>query len=116
MARIGVALGADPMTFSGVAGMGDLIVTCMSPHSRNFRVGVALAQGKKLDKYLKELGMVAEGVHTAGIAWDMAQQHGIDAPLVACMCKLLDGSYSVPEAIAHLMRLSSRHDIDQALR
>jgi glycerol-3-phosphate dehydrogenase (NAD(P)+) len=116
IARIGVAVGADPLTFSGVAGMGDLIVTCMSPHSRNFRVGVALAQGQDLDTYLKELGMVAEGVRTAGIARDMALAHGVDAPLVDCMCKLLDGSYSVPEAIIHLMRLSSMHDIDQALR
>jgi glycerol-3-phosphate dehydrogenase (NAD(P)+) len=116
IARIGVALGADPLTFTGVAGMGDLIVTCTSPHSRNFRVGVALAQGKDLKAYLKELGMVAEGVRTAKVAWGLTQENGLDAPLVECMCKLLDGSYAVPEAMLHLMRLSSRHDIDQTLR
>jgi glycerol-3-phosphate dehydrogenase (NAD(P)+) len=116
IARVGVALGADPMTFFGVAGMGDLIVTCMSPHSRNFQVGVALAQGKELERFLEELGMVAEGVRTAPVAWAIAQEHDVDAPLLDCMCKILNGTYSVQEAIVHLMRLSSRHDIDQALR
>ncbi len=79
LARLGVAMGAQPMTFAGLAGMGDLIATCMSPHSRNRKVGEQLGKGRALDDILDEMHMVAEGVHTATIALELAERNGLDS-------------------------------------
>ncbi len=116
IARVGVSLGADPLTFSGVAGAGDLIVTCMSPHSRNHRVGVALAQGKKLDAIIQDLGMVAEGVSTTRVVHQIIEERKIDAPLLDGMYQVIEGTLDPTEAVAYFMTLAARQDIDQALR
>lgn len=116
IARIGVTLGADPMTFAGLAGIGDLMVTCSSPLSRNNRVGAALAQGMSLDEAVGNLGMVAEGVNTAKVVHSIAEKYRIDVPLLEAVYRSLHESLSPAEGIRELMNLASRHDIDQALQ
>lgn len=80
--RLGVALGADPMTFAGLSGIGDLVVTCASEHSRNRRLGFKIGQGKSLDQALDEMKMVAEGVRTAKAAYQLAGREGVEVPII----------------------------------
>ncbi len=87
LTRLGVAMGAQPSTFAGLAGMGDLIATCMSPHSRNRAVGEQLGRGRRLDDILADMHMVAEGVKTATVALELAERHGLDLPI----CTVIDG-------------------------
>ncbi len=86
LSRLGVALGAEPTTFAGLAGMGDLIATCMSPYSRNRAVGEELGKGRKLDEILAGMHMVAEGVNTAVYALELAGRHQLDLPI----CRTID--------------------------
>ena len=81
LTRLGVAMGAEPQTLAGLAGLGDLVATCMSPYSRNRTVGEMLGRGKHLDEILAEMHMVAEGVNTARLALDLATRHGVDLPI-----------------------------------
>jgi glycerol-3-phosphate dehydrogenase (NAD(P)+) len=83
MTRLGEAMGADARTFSGLTGMGDLMATCMSPLSRNRRVGEELASGKTLDEVLEEMGQVAEGVRTARPVMELAEEHDVFMPIAA---------------------------------
>src|SRR5262249_12842654 len=80
--RIGVALGANPMTFAGLSGMGDLVLTCSGDASRNRRVGLALGQGKKMPEILAEMRQVAEGVKTTKVAKELTAKLGVEAPIV----------------------------------
>jgi glycerol-3-phosphate dehydrogenase (NAD(P)+) len=91
LARLGVALGAQPTTFAGLAGMGDLIATCMSPHSRNRAVGEQLGKGRRLEDILAEMHMVAEGVMTATVALELAERHGLDLPICTTIDKVVKG-------------------------
>ncbi len=86
LTRLGEAMGARPATFAGLAGMGDLIVTCMSPHSRNRAVGEQLGRGRRLDDILADMQMVAEGVRTATVALDLAERYGLELPI----CRMID--------------------------
>lgn len=115
MSRFAVAMGANPLTFLGLSGVGDLIVTCMSPLSRNFRVGYAIGQGKTLNDAVNELGEVAEGVSTLRYVREKALESGIYMPLVM-------GAYQVlfegadPRAVAGgLMTGEHASDVDFAL-
>lgn len=81
LTRLGVAMGAEPQTLSGLAGMGDLVATCMSPYSRNRTVGEMLGRGKQLDEILAEMHMVAEGVNTARLALHLAEQYDVELPI-----------------------------------
>lgn len=89
IARIGVALGAHVRTFSGLSGIGDLMVTCMSKHSRNRHVGVEIGKGRKLSEILAETKMVAEGVATAKSASELARRTGVETPIVTEVQKIL---------------------------
>ena len=91
LARLGVVLGAQPTTFAGLAGMGDLIATCMSPHSRNRRVGEQLGKGRRLEDILAEMHMVAEGVKTANVALDLAEYHQLELPICRMIDKVVKG-------------------------
>ncbi len=91
LTRLGVAMGAQPVTFAGLAGMGDLIVTCMSPHSRNRAVGQQLGQGRRLADILADMRMVAEGVKTATVALELAERLGLDLPICAVIDKVVTG-------------------------
>lgn len=101
--RLGVKLGGRPETFTGLTGAGDLILTCTGELSRNRRVGLALAQGGKLDDILRELGHVAEGVHTAAAVEKRALQLGIEMPITRAVCAVLSGRVSPREAVEKLL-------------
>ena len=101
--RLGVKLGGRAETFTGLTGAGDLILTCTGELSRNRRVGLALAQGKKLDDILRELGHVAEGVHTAAAVERCALQLGIEMPITRAVCAVLFGGVSPREAVEQLL-------------
>jgi glycerol-3-phosphate dehydrogenase (NAD(P)+) len=103
IARLGVALGAQRDTFMGLAGMGDLILTCTGDLSRNRRVGLALAQNKSLPQILEELGHVAEGVYTAREVARLASELGVDMPISKVIAAVLDGRVSASEALELLM-------------
>jgi glycerol-3-phosphate dehydrogenase (NAD(P)+) len=103
IARLGVALGAHRDTFMGLAGMGDLILTCTGDLSRNRRVGLALAQNKSLPQILEELGHVAEGVPTAREVERLAAEFNVDMPISRAIAAVLDGRVSASEALELLM-------------
>ncbi|MEX0704525.1 MAG: NAD(P)H-dependent glycerol-3-phosphate dehydrogenase [Planctomycetales bacterium] len=101
--RFGVALGAEQLTFAGLAGMGDLITTCTSRHSRNRRVGEFLGRGQSLDEVLAGMDGVAEGVTTTRSVHELAQQRGIDMPITAEVHAVLFEGKSAAEATDDLM-------------
>ncbi|GLV12628.1 glycerol-3-phosphate dehydrogenase [NAD(P)+] [Alicyclobacillus hesperidum] len=112
MTRLGVALGASPLTFSGLAGVGDLIVTCTSEHSRNHRAGCLLAQGLSLDATLKRIGMAVEGVGTTFAASELARSHGIEMPITRAIEKVLLGELSPADGVGLLMRRGKNHEME----
>jgi glycerol-3-phosphate dehydrogenase (NAD(P)+) len=114
--RLASAMGAEPMTLTGLAGIGDLIVTCQSRLSRNHRIGVALARGEKLDEAVARLGMVAEGVYASSAARDLARQHHIDMPLFERIDRVLHEGLAPREAIAELMQLVPGRDVPSPSR
>lgn len=81
LTRLGAAMGAETQTMAGLAGMGDLVATCMSPYSRNRTVGEMLGRGRPLEEILAQMNMVAEGVGTAGLALSLAERHGVELPI-----------------------------------
>src|SRR5213079_3405539 len=83
LARLGAAMGGDPLTFAGLAGMGDLIATCSSPQSRNRHVGVELGKGRTLDEIVAEMNMVAEGVKTTAAVLELAAREQVEMPLAS---------------------------------
>jgi glycerol-3-phosphate dehydrogenase (NAD(P)+) len=103
MARLGTAMGASPLTFSGLAGMGDLVLTCTGGLSRNRTLGVRLGKGEKLDDILKSAKTVAEGVRTAKAARELARQKGIEMPIVEEMYRVLYESKDPRQATKDLM-------------
>jgi glycerol-3-phosphate dehydrogenase (NAD(P)+) len=104
MTRLGVAAGAQPLTFMGNAGLGDLMATAFSGLSRNHRVGIALAQGKSLQQAIDGLGgEVAEGVTTAAAAMEMARTYGVEMPITELTCRVLFDGLSPRDALAVLM-------------
>ena len=112
MSRFAVKLGADPMTFLGLAGVGDLIVTCMSPLSRNYRVGYALGQGRDLDEAVSELGEVAEGVNTIKYVKAKADELDVYMPLVSGLYEVVFNHRSVKEVIRKLMMSEQGEDVE----
>lgn len=111
MMRLANAMGGSPATLMGLAGIGDLMVTCASPHSRNHRVGVALARGEKLETVIARLGMVAEGVYAATAARELARAHRIEMPLFDHVCRVLHDGMLPSEALEHLMRMPAGRDV-----
>lgn len=103
LTRLGVAMGAEPATMAGLAGMGDLIATCISPLSRNRQVGERLGKGESIDDILASMSMVAEGVKTAHVVMDLAARHGVDLPICAEIRRVVSGEVSAPVAYRGLM-------------
>ena len=103
MARLGAALGADPMTFMGLAGLGDLVATCTSPLSRNRTVGEQLGRGRSLDEVIGEMRMVAEGVKSSRSIHDLATKHDVDMPITAHVVQVLHEGMTPPEMLRSLM-------------
>ncbi|MCS7046099.1 MAG: NAD(P)-dependent glycerol-3-phosphate dehydrogenase [Gemmataceae bacterium] len=111
MARFGVALGAEQATFWGLAGMGDLITTCISRHGRNRQVGFRLGQGEKPAAILAGMAMIAEGVYTARSVHDRAQRMGIDMPITTEVYQVLYEDKDPRQAVASLMLREPKHEI-----
>jgi glycerol-3-phosphate dehydrogenase (NAD(P)+) len=103
ISRLGVAMGADPVTFAGLSGIGDLITTCISKHSRNRLVGLDLARGKGLDEILEGMVMVAEGVETTRAARRLARIHSVDIPITDEVYKVLFEGKEPRSAVDDLM-------------
>lgn len=116
MSRFAVHKGADPMTFLGLAGVGDLIATCMSPLSRNYRVGYQLGEGKSLDAIIAELGQVAEGVNTLKLIKQQAEQSGIYMPLVSALYAVIYEGKTVKEVVGAMMWSEQNRDVEFATR
>jgi glycerol-3-phosphate dehydrogenase (NAD(P)+) len=112
MTRFAVSQGANPMTFLGLAGVGDLIVTCSSPKSRNYQVGFALGQGLSLDEAVNRLGEVAEGVNTLKVLKAKAQELQVYMPLVAGLHAILFEGRTLNQVIEQLMRAEPKTDVD----
>lgn len=112
-ARLGVALGAQRETFAGLSGVGDLIVTCCSMHSRNNRCGILIGQGKKPDEAMKEVGAVVEGYYAAASAHDLAKKTGIEMPIAEAAYQALYEGLSVEDAIRHLMGRERGFEIEE---
>ena len=102
--RLGVACGGAASTFAGLAGMGDLVLTCTGRLSRNRSVGVKLGEGKTLEQALAGMKMVAEGVPTTSAALLLAKRHGVDLPITAGVAALLQGKITAKDALAQLMQ------------
>jgi len=102
MARLGEACGARTETFSGLAGMGDLIVTCFSRYSRNRRAGELIAQGRSPDEAREEIGMVVEGLTTAPVLRDLSRRLGVELPITEAICEVLNGT-SALDLVSGLM-------------
>jgi len=104
MTRLAVKLGADRMTLSGLAGMGDLFATCSGPISRNYKLGMELARGKSLDEALKEVGAVVEGVPTTEAVCELSKRLGLELPIADQVYSTLRGESSPEKAIMTLMK------------
>lgn len=111
IARLGLALGAVRQTFMGLAGMGDLILTCTGDLSRNRRVGLALAQNKSLPQILEELGHVAEGVYTAREVDRLAARLRVEMPISAAVAAVLDGRLTAAQAVEQLMARDPKEEL-----
>ena len=109
--RLGVAMGAKAETFAGLSGIGDLIVTCTSMHSRNRRAGIMLGEGKSLTETLDEVHMVVEGVHTAKAAYDLSIRYGIDMPITGHINEVLFEGKTPKEAVLKLMLREQKSEI-----
>jgi glycerol-3-phosphate dehydrogenase (NAD(P)+) len=110
--RLAVARGANPLTLSGLAGMGDLVLTCTSDLSRNRRVGLGLGEGRSLDDILEELGQVAEGVMTARSAYNLGRKAGIDMPITREVYAIIYEGKPVPEALRNLLGRERKAELD----
>lgn len=111
MKRMGLEMGARPETFSGLAGMGDLIVTCTSRHSRNRNLGIRIAKGQSLTAIVKSMNMVAEGIKTAESVMEWAELNGVDMPITAAVHGILFGGLDPSEAVHSLMTREPKEEV-----
>ena len=114
ISRLGVSLGAKKETFAGLAGVGDLIVTCTSMHSRNRRAGILIGQGKTPQEAMQEVGAVVEGYYAARSAWELGQRQGIDMPITEAAYHLLYEGTPVREAFATLLQRQRKTESEDA--
>jgi glycerol-3-phosphate dehydrogenase (NAD(P)+) len=110
--RLGTAAGAHPLTFAGLAGLGDLLCTCASRHSRNHYVGVELAKGRTWAEIRAGMRQVAEGVYTVPAALDMARRSGVEMPITNAIHDVLFGEKPIRRAITELMGRLPKHELD----
>ncbi|MBM7645306.1 glycerol-3-phosphate dehydrogenase (NAD(P)+) [Scopulibacillus daqui] len=111
--RLGTKMGAHPLTFTGLAGMGDLIVTCTSVHSRNWRAGNLLGKGYDLNQILDEMGMVVEGVRTTEAAYYLSEKEEVDMPITKAIYELLFNDKPAKKAVDELMGRVKTHEIGE---
>lgn len=112
IARLGTKMGANPMTFLGLAGMGDLIVTCTSTHSRNWRAGNLLGKGKSIEEVLETMGMVVEGVKTTEAAYRLEKRENVEMPITNMLYKVLFEKRNPRKAVESLMNRTPTDEVD----
>jgi glycerol-3-phosphate dehydrogenase (NAD(P)+) len=110
MTRLGTAMGGDPMTFAGLAGMGDLLATCMSQQSRNRYVGEQIGKGRSLDDILAEMNQVAEGVKSARTVLELADSYGIEMPITAEVVGVIHEGRTAFDAYRGLVHRKATHE------
>ena len=114
IARLGVAMGAQKDTFAGLAGVGDLIVTCTSMHSRNRRAGILIGQGKDVQAAMKEVGAVVEGYYAAKSAWELAQKMGVEMPITEAAYNVLYNGASAAKVVPELFLRRKKSESEDA--
>lgn len=112
ISRLGISLGAEAYTFSGLTGMGDLIATCTSVHSRNWKAGNLLGKGATLEAVLEEVGMVVEGVRTTKAAYQLAQKQQVSMPITEALYSVLFENVNPKEAVDNLMMRTKKHELE----
>ena len=110
MARLGVAMGGHSSTFAGLTGMGDLIVTCTSMHSRNRRAGIYIGQGLSAEEAIKRIGMTVEGISAANAAYSLAQKYNVQMPIVEELHEVLHEGKALSDVMVDLMERPKRHE------
>ncbi|HWO75856.1 MAG TPA: NAD(P)H-dependent glycerol-3-phosphate dehydrogenase [Bacillus sp. (in: firmicutes)] len=113
--RLGIKMGANPLTFSGLTGIGDLIVTCTSVHSRNWRAGNMLGKGKDLEEVLTSMGMVVEGVRTTKAAYQLARHYDVDMPITTALYRVLFENINPKDAVDSLMARTKTHEMEDTV-
>jgi len=112
ISRLGTKMGANPLTFAGLTGIGDLIVTCTSVHSRNWRAGNLLGKGHNLEEVLNNMGMVVEGVRTTKAAFQLAQRENIEMPITNAIYNILFNNCPPKDAVEGLMGRCKTHEME----
>lgn len=112
IARLGSAMGAKTTTFAGLSGVGDLIVTCTSMHSRNRRAGILIGQGKSCDEAMKEVNMVVEGVYATKEAYKLSKKYNVEMPIIEEVYGVLFEGKSAKDTVKNLMTRSRKNEID----
>lgn len=110
--RLGCEIGAREETFAGLSGIGDLIVTCTSMHSRNRRAGILIGEGKKLDEVSKSIGMVVEGVKTTNATYELSKRYNIEMPITQEIYNVLYNDADVKDSVVNLMMRSKKHEME----
>jgi glycerol-3-phosphate dehydrogenase (NAD(P)+) len=116
MSRFADKMGSNPLTFLGLAGVGDLVTTCTSPLSRNYRVGLMIGQGKSLDEAMAAIGEVAEGVNTVRIVREKAARLGVRMHILEGLHALLFEGIDLPAVLKQLMNVPQMEDVEFAYR
>ena len=113
--RLGAAMGANLSTFAGLSGIGDLIVTCTSMHSRNRRAGILIGQGKNLEETLEEVKMVVEGITATEVAYEVAKELNIDMPITNAIYSVLHNGSNPNEVVIELMMRNKTHEMEEVV-
>jgi len=110
ISRFGVALGADISTFSGLSGIGDLIVTCTSMHSRNRRAGILIGQGYSIEETQEKIEMVVEGITATEAVYKIAKELNVEMPITECIYKVVEGQIDPKTAVKELMTRNKKYE------
>lgn len=113
MTRLGLSMGASFLTFAGLAGVGDLIVTCTSMHSRNRRCGIEIGKGKTVEEAIASVNMVVEGIRTSRVAWQLAQKHSVDMPITEQIYKVLFEQQDPRAGVLNLMSRGKKLELEE---
>ncbi|MFW5433240.1 NAD(P)H-dependent glycerol-3-phosphate dehydrogenase [Paenibacillus apiarius] len=116
IARLGVEMGANALTFAGLAGVGDLVVTCTSQHSRNWRAGSLIGQGHAVEEVLSRMGMVVEGIRTTKAAYLLARQHDVQMPITEQLHRVLFNGKEPKQAVENLMGRVRKNEIEEVAK
>ncbi len=115
MAKLGLKMGASGITFSGLSGVGDLIVTCTSQHSRNRRAGIMMGEGMTASEATEKVGMVVEGIKTTKAAYEISKKYDVDMPITKELYKIIFENLPVEKALENLMGRSKKHELEEIL-